>query len=252
MLLWGGAVMTVVAVHAGAVIWVMLDPPVVNAAGPPPAIMVELALINEAIDTEETELSEEIEDSQASEAAEEVKVPEPIPEAMPETEEEREEEPEETPPPEPLEVEHEAEVALPTPPLPIKTLKPKARPQQNSAPVQAAVKARSQQAQQSTRNTAVQSARTTGRTISPAKWQSRLLAHLERHKPRSKGQRGTAYITFSIDAAGNVLSVRLARSSGVSNIDQLALNLVRRASPVPSPPPDVQRTITVPVKFNRR
>ena len=93
--------------------------------------------------------------------------------------------------------------------------------------------------------------------VSPARWQSRLMAHLERRKrypsgARSRREQGTAYVRFTIDERGNVLSASLARSSGSAELDAEVLSLVRRASPVPAPPPGVNRTITAPVQFRLR
>lgn len=91
-------------------------------------------------------------------------------------------------------------------------------------------------------------------SMSPAKWQSRLMAHLERRKrypagSRSRGEVGVAAVRFTIDDGGNVLSVSLASSSGFPDLDQEVLALVRRASPVPAPPPGANKTITAPVRF---
>jgi periplasmic protein TonB len=51
-----------------------------------------------------------------------------------------------------------------------------------------------------------------------------------------------------------VLSARLSRSSGDSVLDQEAVAMVFRASPVPAPPPEVNGSViplNVPVRFNR-
>ncbi len=88
--------------------------------------------------------------------------------------------------------------------------------------------------------------------MSPARWQSRQMAHLERHTPRSRGERGTAYVGFTIDAAGNVLLARLARGSGNGVIDAAAVDVVRRALPVPAPPPRAALSMTVAIEFTRR
>lgn len=89
---------------------------------------------------------------------------------------------------------------------------------------------------------------------SPLKWQARLMAHLERRKRYPPGGRGEgiAHVRFSIDDQGRVLSSALARSSGVAELDEAALALVRRASPVPAPPPDASRDITAPILFRKR
>lgn len=245
--LWGGAAAAVILVHVGAVLWVLETPPVMIVSSPPAAIMIEFASTIETTNTEETELSVETQDNQASVALEEIKTPDT------EMEQEQEEEPEEAPetPAPKLDVEQEAEVALPPPPKP-KKKRPQARPQTKSTPTKDTVKAKNRQAQQTKRNAASQSARGAGKAANLANWQSRLSAHLERYKPRSKGKRGTAYVAFRIDGAGNVLSVKLARSSGNPAVDKMALNLVRRASPVPPPPPNVKLSFTVPIRFSRR
>lgn len=113
------------------------------------------------------------------------------------------------------------------------------------------------QVEQSTRNAAQQSATGVSSSASPARWQSRLMAHLERRKrypagARRRGEQGTVYIRFRIDDSGNVLSVSLAGSSGFPDLDAEVLSLVRRASPVPAPPPGANKTITAPVRFSAR
>jgi protein TonB len=94
-------------------------------------------------------------------------------------------------------------------------------------------------------------------SISPAKWQSRVLAWLNRHKryprgARSRREEGVVSVSFAINASGDVISARVARSSGNSELDEAALDMLRRASPVPAPPPGVGRNIAVPVQFNLR
>lgn len=94
-------------------------------------------------------------------------------------------------------------------------------------------------------------------SLSPARWQSKLMSHLERRKRfpsgvLARGQVAVAHVRFSIDASGNVLSAALARSSGVPEIDSEVVALVRRASPVPAPPPGTNRTITAPIRFSVR
>jgi TonB family protein len=51
-------------------------------------------------------------------------------------------------------------------------------------------------------------------------------------------QQGVPYIRFVIDWEGNVLSVRLERSSGVAVLDREAVALPKRAQPLPKPPED--------------
>lgn len=133
--------------------------------------------------------------------------------------------------------------------------KPLHRPRQQQASKQA-MQAQAQ-VTRSNRNAARQSAAGLFSSVSPARWQSRLMAHLERRKrypsgARSRGEQGTVHVRFRIDDAGNVLSVSLAGSSGFPELDNEVLSLIRRASPVPAPPPGVNKTITAPVRFSTR
>ncbi|HET9069062.1 MAG TPA: energy transducer TonB, partial [Amaricoccus sp.] len=94
-------------------------------------------------------------------------------------------------------------------------------------------------------------------SLTPARWQARLMAHLERRKKypagaRKRREEGTVLVRFAIDGSGNVLSSGLVRSSGHSELDQAVLALVRRASPVPAPPPGAPHQITAPVRFSIR
>ncbi|MGV6873853.1 energy transducer TonB family protein, partial [Pseudochelatococcus sp. B33] len=126
------------------------------------------------------------------------------------------------------------------------------------APASKAATEAAAQVAQSNRNAASQASAGMGfGSVSPARWQSRLMAHLERRKrypsgARSRGEQGTAYVRFRIDDSGNVLSASLARSSGYPELDAEVVELVSRASPVPAPPPEANRTITAPVRFTSR
>lgn len=140
--------------------------------------------------------------------------------------------------------------------------RPEAQPtrrtrQQQAAPARATNQARIQTQERAPVASAAQTSAGRSASVSPARWQSRLLAHLERRKrypesARRSRSEGTAYVRFSIDGDGNVGSVSLARSSGIAALDEEVVAMVRRASPVPAPPPGVNRTIMVPVRFNLR
>lgn len=121
---------------------------------------------------------------------------------------------------------------------------------------------RSVEAKPDERAAAAQQTATTKRTptVSPQKWQSQLNAHLNRNKrypaeARRQRQEGIPQLQFTIDAAGNVLSARIVRSSGFPALDQAAIDMINRASPVPAPPAAMAQsrlTLTVPVNFNLR
>lgn len=88
-------------------------------------------------------------------------------------------------------------------------------------------------------------------------WQSRLLAHLERHKrfpsqAQSRRLRGTVLVAFSLDRSGMVLAQAVNISSGHPSLDAAALDMLTRAQPLPAPPPEIAGAVlqlTVPVRF---
>ena len=57
---------------------------------------------------------------------------------------------------------------------------------------------------------------------------------------------------FAIDDARQRALGELVRSSGHAELDEAVVALVRRASPVPAPPPGAPHEITAPVRFNIR
>ncbi|TCM38744.1 protein TonB [Novosphingobium sp. ST904] len=87
-------------------------------------------------------------------------------------------------------------------------------------------------------------------------WEALLLSHMERYRrypatARSRGEQGIAYVQFTMNREGRVLSARIGRSSGSALLDGAALATIRRAQPLPAIPadrPDPQR-LTVPVEF---
>lgn len=263
---WSCASLLALAFHIGGILW-MLHEPLMAAADsmPPAAIMIELADIPQAVAIEHNDISPELQNSQASQAVEKVESP---PELLPEPQEDRPPEPQT---PEPvkaprLERHDKAAIKVPAarkPPPKPKTQTERAkrsedapRPrQQEQAASRQAVRAQAQ-ADPSHRTAARQS--TAGASVSSAssaKWQARLMAHLERRKKyppgaRSRREAGTVLVRFSIDDAGNVLDAQLARSSGFAELDREVLALVRRASPVPAPPAGMPHAITAPVRFS--
>ncbi len=270
---------------------------VAEDAAPPAAIMIELAPEPVADVTEAEQIvpdqvdAEEIKTASHEPVPETVEEPppEPMPQPAPEppVEEVVEQVPEpvvEPPPlppeplPEPAEEIDPVEqmvmaqlenVTVPIPlvrppPKPVEE-KPKKAPEKKKAekpktpppPASEAARKAKVETAQSDRTAAKVTSAGGGRNVSPAKWQSRLMSHLERRKrypseARSNREEGTVYVRFRIDDGGNVLSVSLSRSSGHSSLDQAVLEMVRRASPVPAPPPGVSKTITAPVRFNIR
>lgn len=60
-------------------------------------------------------------------------------------------------------------------------------------------------------------------------------------------QRGVVEVVFEIAADGSARDVQLSLSSGIAALDEAALTLVRRSSPLPPPP--LAMRLRVPVEF---
>jgi periplasmic protein TonB len=88
-----------------------------------------------------------------------------------------------------------------------------------------------------------------------ATWQKELVAHLDKHKryPKERSQKAAEiYVRFTLDRLGHVLSTSIEKGSGDAAFDEAALAMVRRADPVPVPPPliaDEGLSFTLPVIF---
>ena len=86
-------------------------------------------------------------------------------------------------------------------------------------------------------------------------WHKALMAHLNRAKryPAGGGRRAAeASIFFTLDRRGHVVSYNVKRSSGHPAFDDAALAMMKRADPVPAPPPiiaDDGLSFEVPVQF---
>ncbi len=73
-------------------------------------------------------------------------------------------------------------------------------------------------------------------------------------KAQRKKLTGTARVAFTISRSGSVSGIRISRSSGHAILDQAALEMVKRASPMPKFPGDIRQarmTLQVPVRFDR-
>jgi protein TonB len=86
-------------------------------------------------------------------------------------------------------------------------------------------------------------------------WQRALLAHLgrfTRYPENARGAEGVVNVGFSIDRKGNLTSSRIVKSSGSSILDAETLAMIKRAAPLPSPPPeaaDTDLSFVVPIRF---
>ncbi len=83
---------------------------------------------------------------------------------------------------------------------------------------------------------------------------SKARREIERHKKysnRAKMQRkqGTVTIAFNINADGSFSNARVVKSSGSEDLDKSALEAVRSARSIGTPPARVAKSISVPISF---
>ena len=72
-----------------------------------------------------------------------------------------------------------------------------------------------------------------------AKYETEISSWIQRHKyypPAAGGREGRAVIRMRIDRAGNVRYYAIEQSSGMAALDDAALDMIRRANPVPAVP----------------
>jgi protein TonB len=266
---WTGALITVVALHAGAVgaaliTWQSVAPP----APPPAAIMIELMPTPVAPPAPRTLATSEPRPSEP-EPVYEPEIELPLPEIAT------------TPPDIP-----KPEVVLPPPPKekpkPVaekpkpKPEKPKEKPKDKPKPAPKVEKEPEPQVAgepvpQSTQEAAVAAAPVPPAPVAAApsaadiarltnaktNWQGLLLAHLEKHRkyPKSakrRNEQGTSFLFIRMDRDGTVLSFALKRSSGYEALDEETMALIERAKPLPPLPaemPEQFMEFTVPVEF---
>lgn len=88
------------------------------------------------------------------------------------------------------------------------------------------------------------------------------MAHLSRFKRYPalavrQQRQGIVQVAVTLDRQGNVLGVKLLRSSGVASLDREALQLPQRASPLPAPGNEIaagqaEFSVTIPIRFDLR
>jgi len=93
-----------------------------------------------------------------------------------------------------------------------------------------------------------------------ADWRAMVSAHLMRYKrypagPQSRGEGGTAMLSFTVERSGRVTVSHLTRGSGVAELDAEVLSMIQRAQPLPAFPPamtQARQSLSVPVRFTPR
>lgn len=235
---WGACFALALGIHVGGAAallarWSADADLVANA----PVIMIELAPLPVAPETKQTELPPGPEQSEAQPEPEPQKPVEKMIELPPE------------PQAEPLQ-------AVMPPPKPIEKPVEKKQEQKHaslpSAPSAAEKKA--------DRAAAPAPGAASHNPSAVPNWKSALVSRLERFKryppqAQARGEQGVAQLAFSIDRSGSVHNVRIVRSSGSSLLDEATLELLKRAAPLPAPPPEIagaQIAIQVPIRYNMR
>lgn len=241
--LWVGATVVVLSVYAGLGYWASSmrgDPNVVR--GGIESIMLEFAEEPTAPDVEE--ISEVIREETVKDVEEEKE--EPVEEAKPEPE------------PEPVKSEMVEEIKKPEPKKEVKkpkVEKPKVEPKKDVKKADVAQKSSGPEivAKRGPTYAGPTNNRVfggNGRLVSS--WQNKVQRRIALIASRSKkpttASRSSAYVTFNFDQSGNITSARMSRSSGNPAIDELALQIVRKSSPIPSPPEGWNGSLTVPVE----
>ena len=91
-----------------------------------------------------------------------------------------------------------------------------------------------------------------------ASWQQSLVARLakvQRYPAQARGVKGVVSLAFTMDRHGKVVSSRIVKSSGSAVLDAEALDLIKRAAPLPPPPADIadsDLSFIVPIRFAAR
>lgn len=246
---WVLAGTLVLLAHAGLVFWLTRPHEDDLAAGQlEPAVMIDLGpeAMAPPVDT-----PAEVAPQQMTEADPEENKEKPDPDPVPD----QPVPPPELPPLPETPVVPKAEVVMPAKPV-IKKPPPKKKDvkkehaPKTTAPVQTNARAS---------NAAASAATGAGGSSAAANdWKSRVFSQLARNKrypdsERQNGVQGVVGLAFTIDRSGNVLSAHVSRSSGSSALDNAAVEMVHRASPLPAPPDDIggsRITLSAPVRFS--
>lgn len=254
--LWIGAAIIALGMHAGVGLLAAALQHDRNAVmGGQEAIMLEFAEEPMAPDVED--VSEDIQEETVKQEKVEEKVEDQPKEVAQDEPEKVEPQPE--PQPEPQKSEMVEEVKKPLPPKEVKKVKKvepkKADPKKDVKKADQTQKAKGPQI--AAKNGPTFAAPTTNRQFGSdghlvASWQNKVQRRIAFVAARTKRpgapSKSSSYVTFSFDKQGNITSARTSRSSGDPSIDALALQIVRKSSPIPTPPDGWNGSLTVPVE----
>ncbi|MGJ8544185.1 MAG: TonB family protein [Sulfitobacter sp.] len=88
-------------------------------------------------------------------------------------------------------------------------------------------------------------AASTAGNAAASNYPGKVMRKLSRVRRPSVRARGAARVRFTVAASGQLAGVSIAKSSGSAQLDQAAMQLVRRAAPFPAPPPGAQRSFSI-------
>jgi protein TonB len=91
-----------------------------------------------------------------------------------------------------------------------------------------------------------------------ASWRDLIMARLQQNKrypssAESQRQQGVVTLSFTVDRNGRVLARKIAKSSGVTALDDEVMAMIERAQPLPAFPPAMPQSLvnlTVPIRFS--
>ncbi|ACS57513.1 TonB family protein [Rhizobium leguminosarum] len=86
-------------------------------------------------------------------------------------------------------------------------------------------------------------------TAATANYKGKVRSRIRRAIRKPRGVEGSVVVTFSVNGGGGLTSARVSRGSGVPEIDQLALDAVRRAAPFSPPPGGQAMTMSAPIEI---
>lgn len=84
-----------------------------------------------------------------------------------------------------------------------------------------------------------------GSKMSPAAYAKAVMKKVRSTKKKTVKTKGVAVVAFSVGRDGSLAGVKIARGSGSAELDQVAMEHIRRAAPFPVPPEGAERSFQI-------
>lgn len=273
VLRWSASAVAIVALHALlialGVAWYVQSPP---PGSPIPAILVDMAPASASPEPQQMDVAPGPTMQQADAPAEppppepekpavaEQQIAPTPPQEKPEVVAPPEQKPEPEPPkPEPAKPQPVKETPQPPKPQPVKPKPVRVEPKKPSeTPPAPRTSAAPKAERRAPAAAAAVGASAAAAAAALPSYRQMLAAHLQRFKQYpsgANGQQGTSMLSFVVGRGGQVLSSRLARSSGNAALDAETMSMIRRAQPLPAFPREITQasmSFTVPIQFSVR